>query len=67
VRDWAQEVIFCGCRLFHDVLEIEFLFSCTGLIFILFYLFFVQGQIERDECYKPILEELNRLFPDRSR
>ncbi|VAH09198.1 unnamed protein product [Triticum turgidum subsp. durum] len=26
-----------------------------------------EGQIERDECYKPILEELNRLFPDRSR
>ncbi|CAM0954653.1 unnamed protein product [Alopecurus aequalis] len=26
-----------------------------------------EGQIERDECYKPILEELNHLFPDRSR
>ncbi|RLM91538.1 uncharacterized protein C2845_PM08G13540 [Panicum miliaceum] len=25
-----------------------------------------EGQKERDECYKPILEELNRLFPNRS-
>ncbi|XP_020576051.1 carnosine N-methyltransferase-like isoform X2 [Phalaenopsis equestris] len=25
----------------------------------------VEGQKERDQCYKPILEELNRLFPDR--
>ncbi|CAN6350500.1 unnamed protein product [Urochloa humidicola] len=24
-----------------------------------------EGQKERDECYKPILEELNRLFPNR--
>ncbi|KQK05468.1 carnosine N-methyltransferase isoform X1 [Brachypodium distachyon] len=26
-----------------------------------------EGQNERDECYKPILEELDRLFPNRSR
>jgi carnosine N-methyltransferase len=26
-----------------------------------------EGQKERDECYKPILEELNRLFPNRSK
>ncbi|KAJ1698334.1 hypothetical protein LUZ63_006846 [Rhynchospora breviuscula] len=26
-----------------------------------------EGQRERDECYKPILEEINRLFPDRTR
>ncbi|PIN11018.1 putative trehalase [Handroanthus impetiginosus] len=26
-----------------------------------------EGQRERDECYKPILEELERLFPNRSR
>ncbi|GAB4850711.1 hypothetical protein Ancab_030011 [Ancistrocladus abbreviatus] len=26
-----------------------------------------EGQIERDQCYKPILEELERLFPDRSK
>ena len=26
----------------------------------------MQGQKERDQCYKPILEELNSLFPDRS-
>ncbi|XP_031489285.1 uncharacterized protein LOC116256886 isoform X2 [Nymphaea colorata] len=26
----------------------------------------VEGQRERDQCYKPILDELNRLFPDRS-
>ncbi|KAF3327525.1 hypothetical protein FCM35_KLT07643 [Carex littledalei] len=26
-----------------------------------------EGQRERDECYKPILEELNRLFPNRTR
>ncbi|CAA0822878.1 S-adenosyl-L-methionine-dependent methyltransferases superfamily protein [Striga hermonthica] len=26
-----------------------------------------EGQRERDECYKPILNELERLFPDRSR
>lgn len=26
-----------------------------------------EGQKERDQCYKPILEELNRLFPDRSK
>ncbi|KAL6841525.1 hypothetical protein ACP4OV_028668 [Aristida adscensionis] len=25
-----------------------------------------EGQNERDQCYKPILEELNRLFPNRS-
>ncbi|KAL6865248.1 hypothetical protein ACP4OV_016399 [Aristida adscensionis] len=25
-----------------------------------------EGQKERDECYKPILEELDRLFPNRS-
>ncbi|XP_011004471.1 PREDICTED: UPF0586 protein C9orf41 homolog isoform X2 [Populus euphratica] len=25
-----------------------------------------EGQRERDQCYKPILEELNSLFPDRS-
>jgi len=25
-----------------------------------------EGQKERDECYKPILEELNHLFPNRS-
>ncbi|KAG6768996.1 hypothetical protein POTOM_024611 [Populus tomentosa] len=25
-----------------------------------------EGQKERDQCYKPILEELNSLFPDRS-
>jgi hypothetical protein len=24
-----------------------------------------EGQRERDECYKPILEELDSLFPDR--
>ncbi|XP_062180101.1 uncharacterized protein LOC133884637 isoform X2 [Phragmites australis] len=26
-----------------------------------------EGQKERDECFKPILEELNRLFPNRSK
>lgn len=26
----------------------------------------VEGQKERDQCYKPILEELNLLFPNRS-
>ncbi|KAG8068068.1 hypothetical protein GUJ93_ZPchr0005g16332 [Zizania palustris] len=26
-----------------------------------------EGQKERDECYKPILDELNRLFPNRSK
>ncbi|WJX39515.1 carnosine N-methyltransferase [Trifolium repens] len=26
----------------------------------------VEGQKERDQCYKPILEELNILFPNRS-
>ncbi|KAL6609686.1 hypothetical protein ACP70R_039655 [Stipagrostis hirtigluma subsp. patula] len=26
-----------------------------------------EGQKERDQCYKPILEELDRLFPDRSK
>jgi len=26
-----------------------------------------EGQKERDQCYKPILEELNRLFPGRSK
>ncbi|MQL92595.1 hypothetical protein Taro_025223 [Colocasia esculenta] len=26
-----------------------------------------KGQKERDECYKPILEELQRLFPIRSK
>ncbi|TVU07327.1 hypothetical protein EJB05_47377 [Eragrostis curvula] len=26
-----------------------------------------KGKKERDECYKPILEELNRLFPNRSK
>jgi hypothetical protein len=26
----------------------------------------VEGQKERDQCYKPILEELNTLFPNRS-
>ncbi|KAK3138299.1 hypothetical protein QOZ80_5AG0367080 [Eleusine coracana subsp. coracana] len=26
-----------------------------------------EGQKERDECYKPILEELNRLFPSRNK
>ncbi|KAL2553246.1 S-adenosyl-L-methionine-dependent methyltransferase superfamily protein [Forsythia ovata] len=26
-----------------------------------------EGQIERDQCYKPILEELERLFPDRAK
>ncbi|CAN6465216.1 unnamed protein product [Victoria cruziana] len=25
-----------------------------------------EGHKERDQCYKPILDELNRLFPDRS-
>ncbi|XP_042015465.1 carnosine N-methyltransferase-like isoform X2 [Salvia splendens] len=25
-----------------------------------------EGQKERDECYRPILQELDRLFPDRS-
>ncbi|OEL22378.1 Carnosine N-methyltransferase [Dichanthelium oligosanthes] len=25
-----------------------------------------EGQKERDECYKPILQEINRLFPNRS-
>ncbi|KAI5406754.1 hypothetical protein KIW84_053145 [Lathyrus oleraceus] len=27
----------------------------------------VEGQKERDQCYKPILEELNSLFPNRSK
>ncbi|TVU07299.1 hypothetical protein EJB05_47349, partial [Eragrostis curvula] len=27
----------------------------------------LEGKKERDECYKPILEELNRLFPNRSK
>ncbi|KAL1221216.1 hypothetical protein V5N11_011018 [Cardamine amara subsp. amara] len=26
-----------------------------------------EGQIERDQCYKPILEELDSLFPDRQK
>lgn len=26
-----------------------------------------EGQSERDQCYKPILEELNGIFPDRSK
>ncbi|KAI3979176.1 hypothetical protein MKX01_017001 [Papaver californicum] len=26
-----------------------------------------EGQLERDQCYKPILEELDRLFPSRSK
>ncbi|MCL7029290.1 hypothetical protein MKW94_010040 [Papaver nudicaule] len=26
-----------------------------------------EGQCERDQCYKPILEELDRLFPSRSK
>lgn len=26
-----------------------------------------EGQRERDQCYKPILEELGRLFPDRTK
>ncbi|CAA2998063.1 Hypothetical predicted protein [Olea europaea subsp. europaea] len=26
-----------------------------------------EGQSERDQCYKPILEELGRLFPDRTK
>ncbi|KAK4834036.1 hypothetical protein QYF36_015574 [Acer negundo] len=26
----------------------------------------MQGQKERDQCYKPILEELDALFPNRS-
>ncbi|KAF3774950.1 hypothetical protein EJ110_NYTH51768, partial [Nymphaea thermarum] len=33
---------------------------------VLFCFFSSQGQRERDQCYKPILDELNRLFPDRS-
>ena len=47
VRDWAQEVIFCNCRLFYNVLEIELLFSCTGLIFIFlpFILFRVRSNV----------------------
>lgn len=31
-----------------------------------FIILVVQGQQERDQCYRPILEELERLFPDRS-
>ena len=29
--------------------------------------FLIQGKKERDQCYKPILEELDGLFPNRSK
>jgi hypothetical protein len=59
VRDWAEEVIFCSTDM-----NIE-KYCCFIYLFIYLFILF-QGQKERDECYKPILEELNRLFPNRS-
>ncbi|MCD7456162.1 hypothetical protein HAX54_030777 [Datura stramonium] len=31
------------------------------------FILYCQGQKERDQCYRPILEELKRLFPNRSK
>lgn len=39
----------------------------SQLKFLVVYSFYFQGQRERDQCYKPILEELDSLFPDRSK
>lgn len=36
-------------------------FDIRGIITLL------QGEKERDQCYKPILEELDALFPNRSK
>lgn len=49
---------------------LSFLFWLWFIVYALkFYLFLllIQGQKERDQCYNPILEELDALFPDRNK
>ena len=66
VRDWAEEVIFCSTlnSLKQSSFPVYWYNYWKYCCFFSIYIF--QGQKERDECYKPILEELNHLFPNRS-
>jgi len=42
----------CNVNLLLKCKAFSFVFSC------------LQGKAERDACYKPIIEEIERLFPD---
>uniref|UniRef100_A0A6N2JZF1 Uncharacterized protein n=1 Tax=Salix viminalis TaxID=40686 RepID=A0A6N2JZF1_SALVM len=62
VRDWAAEVMMLHFFTVSNSSSMIFEpgFTCSPVPTL------TQGQKERDQCYKPILKELNSLFPNRS-
>ncbi|KAB5551603.1 hypothetical protein DKX38_008914 [Salix brachista] len=62
VRDWAAEVMMLHFLTVSNSSSLIFEpgFTCSPVPTL------SQGQKERDQCYKPILKELNSLFPNRS-
>lgn len=69
VRDWAAEVTIFVIFLWQWYTQILSFISYhnSQLKLLVVCSFYLQGQRERDQCYKPILEELDSLFPDRQK